>query len=108
MIFATGRTLIKSYHYGRLCEQLRPCAAKWQNIAQSLGFEANEIENIKADPTKLINPPGSYMDCIIDKWSHWAPSDARGSNDYATLEALRDAVNKAGFSDIAPNLTIAD
>jgi hypothetical protein len=37
------------------------------------------------------------MDGVIEKWSHWAPRDARGSEDYATLEALRTTVNKAGF-----------
>ena len=40
------------------------------------------------------------MDGMIDRWSHWAPSDARKSKDYATLEALRNAVDKAGYHGI--------
>ena len=55
---------------------------------------------------KLMSAPGSFMDGMIDRWSHWAPSDARKSKDYATLEALRNAVNKAGFPDIALELTL--
>ena len=47
---------------------------------------------------KLMSAPGSFMDGMIDRWSQWAPGDARGSEDYATLEALIIAVDKAGYS----------
>ena len=105
--FYSGRTLITDYnYYGRLCEQLQPCAAKWEDIAKFLGFKDYEIANIKADPTKLIGAPGSYMDEVISQWSHWAPGDARGSRDYATLEQLKVAVDKAGFHDIAAELRL--
>ena len=53
-----------------------------------------------------MNAPGAYMDGTIERWSHWAPGDARGSKDYATLEALRTAVDKAGCSVIAVTLTL--
>jgi hypothetical protein len=101
-----GRTTIEDHHYGQLCEQLRPCAASWDDIAKHLGFKGHEIANIKADPLKLLSAPGSYMDGVIEKWSHWAPRDARGSEDYSTLEALRTAVDKAGYPDIALKLKL--
>jgi hypothetical protein len=103
---AAGRTEIKSNHYGPLCGQLRPCAEKWETIAQNLGFEQHEIASIKADPMKLMNAPESYMAAVIGKWSQWAPRDARGSKDYATLEALKAAVDSAGYSIVANKMTL--
>ena len=62
---AAGRTLVKDHHYGSLCEQLRPCAASWEDIAKYLEFKDHEIANIKADPMKLMSV-GSFMDGMID------------------------------------------
>lgn len=93
-------------HFGHLCCQLKPCAAKWEDIAKALCFEIGEIANIRANPLKLMNAPGSFMDGVIEEWLRWAPNDARGSKSYPTLEALRAAVDKAGYSSIAFSLTL--
>ena len=84
-----------SYHYGGLCAALRPKADQWEEFAKGLGFSGREIANIKGNPTNLMNAPGSYMDAIIDKYSHWAPGDARGHKDYANTQGLFNAMVKA-------------
>ena len=103
---AVGSTRIESYHFGHLYEQLIPVANSWEEIGLALGFKEYEIKNIKANPTLLINAPRSYLSDMLGSWSHWAPGDARGSEDFATLEALKSAVSRAGFGDIALKLTI--
>ena len=72
----------------------------------ALGFKKYEIQNIQAKPLLLTNAPRSYLSNMLESWSHWAPGDARGSKDFATLEALKSAINRAGFGDIALKLTI--
>jgi hypothetical protein len=42
---------------------------------------------------------------MIGDWLEWAPGDARGSEDYATLEHLQIAVSEAGFGVVASKLT---
>ena len=105
-LYSTGRTLIEDHHWGTLCEQLRPCAAKWDDIAKGLKFKGSEINNIRADPTRLVNSPGSYLDAVLATWPCWAPGDKRGTEDYATLEALKRSVDSAGFGKIAEKLTL--
>ena len=100
---SSDRTFVKDIH---LCEQLHPCAAKWEDIAKYLGFKAHEIASIRADPSKQMNAPASFMDYTIDRWSHWAPGDSRGSTGYSSLEGLKTALDKAGFTDIAQRLTL--
>ena len=41
---------------------------------------------------------------MLSSWLQWAPGDARGSTDYATMEALRRAVNRAGLGVTAQEL----
>jgi len=41
---------------------------------------------------------------MLARWIQWAPGDARGSRDYATLEALRTAVDQAGLGRTAHDL----
>lgn len=45
---------------------------------------------------------------MLGQWQHWAPGDARGSKDRATLETLKRAVDKAGFGDVAEKLTLSE
>ena len=87
-------------------EQLDPCKAAWEKIAESLGFKEFEIAGIKADLTKVMGGPEACLREVITKWLQWAPGDARGSSDYATLEALKSAVSKAGFGKAAAKLTL--
>ena len=100
------RTLVEPHHYGILCQQLRPCAAKWGEIAQGLRFHAGEIANIQADPMKLIGAPVSYMDAVLSVWMEKGPGDDRGSTDVATLEELVLALSRANCGRIAHTLTL--
>ena len=94
---------LKATDYGWLCERLRPCAAKWKLIAQSLRFTHDEILTIEAHRNN--EGPTSCLDNVIGDWLQWAPGDARGSEHYASLELLKDAVSKAGYGAIAVKLT---
>lgn len=73
-----------------------------------LRFQAHEIDNIKADPKKLLGAPGSYLADVIDRWTHWAPGDARGSRSHAKLESLKKVINFMGFPDLAATLNLDD
>lgn len=41
---------------------------------------------------------------MISQWHHWTPGDTRGSSEYATIEAMKEAVDVAGFVYITPEL----
>lgn len=95
-----ARTVIEAHHYGTLCRQLRPHAAKWPDIAKGLDFQHSEIANIKADFTKMVGGPGSYMDEVLSMWMDWGPNDARGTKDLATLEQLQRVINDLNLSKL--------
>lgn len=65
-----------------------------------MGFKKREITAINTHSKKL----SSYLNDIIYAYSRWAPEDERGSDGYGTLEGLRAAIRKAGFSDVALRL----
>ena len=48
--------------------------------------------------------PASYLSAMLSAWQQWAPGDARGSRDYATMEALSGAVDRAGLGLTAQEL----
>ena len=73
-----------------------------------LRFYPGEIDNILADPMKMMGAPLSYMDAVISVWMNRCPGDDRGSTDVATLEELVSAVNSANCGSIAHTLTIPD
>ena len=52
-------------------------------------------------------PPQSYLKKMLSKWFQWAPDDSRGSEDFATLGALKTAVSKAELGKLATELKIA-
>ena len=81
-----------------LCNQLRPQASRWEDIAKGLGFLPGEIANIKADGSRLMSAPGSYMDAVLDTWMNWGPRDERGTTDVATLEQLQRVLNSLNLS----------
>ena len=99
-------TRCDSSHYGTLFNQLKKHAAKWRDIGTNLGFQQGELDNIQAAPKYLMEAPQSWLRAMLSKWLEWAPNDGRGSDQYATLEALKDAVSKAGLGRTAENLTI--
>jgi hypothetical protein len=96
-------TRLKATDYGCLCKKLHSCAAEWQCIAQSLRFTFSEISTIEANPRNVR--PTSFINNVVGLWLEWAPGDARGSKDYATLEQLQNAVSQAGFGVVASELT---
>jgi hypothetical protein len=54
----------------------------------------------------LMQGSTSYLNEMLTVWYQWAPGDGRGSKDFATLEALKSAVNQAGLGREATELTI--
>ena len=71
-------------------------------------FTRDEINAIKAHPANVAGGPESCLGDMIGKWLHWAPGDARGSKGRATLEALKRAVDKAGYGDVAEKLSLCE
>ena len=95
----SGRKLLEQ-DIGILYEQLRSHSTKWESIGVGLRFTASEIFVIKAAP----GAPYSYLRAMLSIWQQWAPGDARGSKNYATLESLKTAVSKAGLERAAEEL----
>ena len=93
-------------HYGTITEQLNPYRAKWEAIAQALGFKVYEIDSIKVDPIIMLRGPQACLNSVISQWLNWANGDPRGSTDSATLEALKKAVRKLGLTGLAKSLTL--
>ena len=96
----------KPYHFKILYEQLSEFAYKWKEIGVHLGFSSSELENIQAVPSDHVGAPQSYLRSILNKWLEWAPEDHRRSTNYATLEALKDALSKAELGSAAEKLTL--
>ena len=91
--------------YTRLCEKLRPYSHKWKTIGEGLGFTSSELSNIEATPTlATTGAPASFLSTMLSDWFQWAPGDFRGSKNYATLYALRMAVDRAGLGRTAQEL----
>ena len=95
---------ISRQDFSRAQAILQRHAYKWEEIAEGLGFTHGEISIIKATPTLLAGAPTSYLDAMLAEWQQWAPRDARGSTSYATLDALRTAVDRAGIGLTAQEL----
>ena len=89
-------------------EQLSPCKAQWETIAENLHFHSDEIDGIKANLAIMFGGPKGCLREVLSQWLQWAPGDARGSEDRATLEALKRAVDRAGFGIVANKLTLSD
>ena len=53
-----------------------------------------------------MGAPGSWLRELLVEWFQWAPGDGRGSTEYATLSALKTAVDRAGLGRTAAELTI--
>ena len=93
-------------YLGTLLNQLKEHAIKWKDIGTDLGFRPGELNNIQGAPNHQNTAPQSFLRAMLSEWLEWAPGDGRGSDQYATLEALKDAVSKAGLGRTAENLTI--
>ena len=96
------RNKLSARDLSKITEYVKPHSHKWKEIGQGLGFTADELSNIEARLTLLIGAPYSYPIAMLSDWWHWAPGDARGSTNYATLDSLKTA--KAGIRRWAQEL----
>ena len=85
-------------------EKLRPYSFKWERIGEGLGFVPHELSTIKATPSLFSGAPDSFLSAMLADWLLWAPGDARGSKNFATIESLRKAVDRAGLGLTAQEL----
>lgn len=69
-----------------------------------LGFTSHELLNIEHTPFLIVDAPFSYLQTMLSNWYEWAPEDARGSTDYATLHSLQSALDGAGLNQVAQEL----
>ena len=89
-----------------LLRQLKKHAAKWREIGTHLEFLPGELDNIEARPNLSQGAPVSWFGAMLQDWLQWAPSDSRGSTSFATLEALKGALNDAGLGATAHDLKL--
>ena len=81
--------------------ELKMQSTKWRDIGICLGFIVSELDNIQARPLLMSGAPNSWFNEMLAEWLQWAPGDGRGSTKYATLEGLRDALDKTGLEGTA-------
>ena len=91
-------------HYGVLVEQLSQHAAKWREIGGKLHFTQGELNNIQINVVLSTGSPGSWLSAMLSQWLQWAPGDARGSANFATLETLKDALRQTNLGAAAHDL----
>lgn len=101
---STFAFVVSEQEVSKLIEKLKPYAHKWRDIAQGLGFTSPELKNIESSVHLVMGGPGGYLVTMLEEWQQWAPGDARGSSDYATLDSLKSAVNKARLGKLANEL----
>ena len=99
-------TVLTIGHYASLVQQLSKDAAKWRKIGIYLGFGANELDTIQSKPALFTEAPTSWLSEMLSQWLQWAPGDSRGSTNFATLEALKTALDQAGLAATAHNLKV--
>ena len=88
-----------------LLQQLKIHAAKWREIGTHLGFRPGELDNIHSNALHLSTDLTVYcLTEVLTRWLQWAPGDNRGSNSFATLEALKAALIQAGLGAAAHSL----
>ena len=84
-------------HQSFLSLELKTQSTEWKSIAIYLGFTGSELKIIEAKPLLLSGAPTSWLNEMLSEWLQCAPGDGRGSTKIATLEGLRDALDKAGL-----------
>ena len=99
-----GGTRVYDRHLGTLIEQLNKCMPHWDEIALYLGFQKHEVDVIQTNPMIMVRGQAACMSEVLGRWFQFAPSDHRGSTEYATLEALKSAVNRAGYGEHSEGL----
>ena len=96
-----SHTRLTNIDIASLLQQLSSNAAKWRGIGIYLGFRANELDTIQSKPALFTEAPVSWLEEMLAQWLQWAPGDSRGSTNFATLEDLKTALNKAGLGATA-------
>ena len=82
-------------------------ASKWREIGMGLQFKHCELNNIQSKPLLLSTAPASWLNEMLSMWLQWAPGDHRGSTNYATVEGLAIALERAGLAAAADDLNKA-
>ena len=85
-------------------DKLKGHAAKWELIAQGLGFRAGEIDTIRSMPHLFMGGPVGFLNHMLNEWEQWFPGDDRNSTTCATAGAIIEAVSKAGLGKAAYEL----
>ena len=88
----------------RLLSKLSNHAYKWKDIGIHLGFQEGELKNIEAKPLLLHSAPKSWLREMLSEWLQWAPGDDRKSSSFATLQTLKNALNKSELGALASTL----
>ena len=99
-------TKLEKEHLSSLYRQLSEHASKWKEIGTYLGFHGGELSNIEAKPSLHHESPKGFLLELLSEFLEWAPGDSRGSKEYATLGALKEAVRDAGLGKMAAELAI--
>ena len=104
MLTDASSTKLSACDLTKITEYVKPHSHKWKEIGQGLGFTSDELSNIEARLTLLFGAPDSYLSAMLSDWWQWAPGDVRGSTNYATLDSLKTALDKAGLGRRAQEL----
>ena len=104
--FCPAGIILNGSHLSCILDQLKSHASNWREIGIYLGFHPGELDGIQSGPLLLAQAPKSWLQAMLADWLQWCPGDARGSTQYATLSALRKAVDKAGFGRTASELRL--
>ena len=93
-------------HHAVLLKQLTKHSTDWKMIGLYLGFTSGELKDIEARPFLQQGAPTSWLSAMLVQWLQWAPGDSRGSTSFATLEALKTALNEACLGATAHDLGV--
>ena len=93
-------------HHAVLLKQLTKHSADWKMIGLYLGFSSGELKDIEARPFLQPGAPTSWLSAMLVQWLQWAPGDSRGSTSFATLKALKTALNEACLGATAHDLGV--
>ena len=93
-------------HHAVLLKQLTKHSANWKMIGSYLGFSSGELNDIEARPFLLQGAPTSWLSAMLAQWLQWAPGDSRGSTNFATVKALKAALNQAFLGATAHDIGV--
>ena len=93
-------------HHAVLLKQLTKHSRDWKVIGSCLGFSYGELNDIEARPFLQPGAPTSWLSTMLAQWLQWAPGDSRGSTSFASLKALKTALNEACLGATAHDLGV--